>query len=258
MAVRGGPFGELMENASLQGRVEIARDAHALAQTAAEWLVHTIAALPGDVRLVLAGGSTPRGLYRLLGDGMYRARIPWQRLEFFWGDERFVPPESPDSNYRMANETLFATTAVPPDRLHPMPTDGSPEDAAARYEAELKHVYGAQELTPDRPLFDIILLGLGSDGHTCSLLPGQPVLEERSRWVAAVPSGRSEARITLTYPAIESSRALAFRVSGAEKAAAVRAVRDGDQSLPAARIRTPAEVIWFLDSAAASRLPGGA
>jgi 6-phosphogluconolactonase len=231
--------------------MQIAKDPHALAELAAEWFLHSVASCSGNVRVSLAGGSTPKELYRLLGNGAARARIPWQRLEFFWGDERFVSHDSADSNYHMAKDTLLAAAPIAPERVHPMPTDGTPADAASRYEFQLKHSYGADELDAARPLFDIMLLGLGSDGHTCSLLPGQPVLEEREHWVAAVMSGRDEPRVTLTYPAVESGRTLAFLVSGTEKADALRAVRDGDQRLPAARIRTAGEVIWFVDSAAA-------
>jgi 6-phosphogluconolactonase len=243
-----------MPDFSLSGRLEIAADAHGLAERAAGWFVKTIAGRPGDIRVSLSGGSTPKELYRLLSSGTFRASIPWHRLELFWGDERFVPYDSPDSNYRMARETLLAAAPIAPERVHPIPTDGTPADAARRYEATLKRIYGAGTLDPARPFFDVMFLGLGSDGHTCSLIPGQPVLEEREHWVAPVMSGRNEPRITLTYPAVESSRTLAFLVSGADKAPAVKSVRDGDQSLPAARIRTSGEVIWFLDSAAAGAL----
>jgi 6-phosphogluconolactonase len=245
-----------MPKPCLSGRVEVAKDKCALAERAAEWLVRAISSCQGDLHLSLSGGSTPEQMYRLLGSEQTRVRIPWQRLELFWGDERFVPHDSADSNYRMARGTLLVASPVAPARVHPIPVDGTPAEAARRYEATLKSAYGAATLDPAKPLFDIMLLGLGSDGHTCSLLPGQPVLDEREHWVAAVMSGRDEPRITLTYPAIESSRVLAFLVSGADKASALKAVREGDQDLPAARIRTNAEVIWFVDSDAASGLPG--
>lgn len=241
-----------MPETNVRGRLEIAKDPHALFENVAEWFVHTVASLPGNVRVALSGGSTPKALYSLLGNGGYRARLPWQRLELFWGDERYVPYDSPDSNYRMAKESLLAATPVAAERVHPIPTDSTPEASASQYEALLKRIYGADALDPARPLFDVIFLGLGSDGHTCSLIPGQPVLDERNRWVAPVMSGRDEPRITLTYPAIESSRTLAFLVTGRDKARTVRAVRDGDLQLPAARIRTTGEILWFLDSEAAA------
>jgi len=245
-----------MTDYSLSGRLDISRDGHGLAERAAEWFMQTTASHAGTLSISLSGGSTPKELYRLLGSGTLRASIPWQRLELFWGDERFVPYDSPDSNYRMARETLLETAPVAAGHVHPIPTDGTAADAARRYEIALKRFYGSETLDPARPLFDVMFLGLGSDGHTCSLIPGQPVLEERKHWVAPVMSGRNEPRITLTYPAVESSRTLAFLVSGADKARAVKAVREGDQSLPAARIRTRGEVIWFLDSAAAGAPSG--
>ncbi len=132
-----------------------------------------------------------------------------------------------------------------------MPTDGTPDDAAVRYERTLQAAYGAAVLDPARPMFDITLLGLGPDGHTASLLPGEPVLEERKRWVAAVSHGRPEIRITMTYPVIDSSRKVAFLVAGKEKAAIFRTIRAGNSQLPAARVRPAGELIWFVDRAAA-------
>jgi 6-phosphogluconolactonase len=241
-----------MTTPSLAGRADIAADPHVVARRAAEWFTRTTSAQAGTVRVSLSGGSTPKELYTLLRGDEFRARLPWERMEFFWGDERFVPLDDPASNYRMAMETLLAHAPVPAEHIHPVPVSGTPREAAVQYEALLKRCYGAQELDPTRPLFHIMLLGLGADGHTASLIPGQPVLAERERWVAAVAEGRPEERITLTYPAIESSAAIAFLVTGAEKARAVRLARAGEESVPAGRIRTRAEVIWFLDHAAAS------
>ena len=241
-----------MPSSSPAGRLEIADDAHALARRAADWFASAVSAGAGKVRVSLSGGSTPKELYTLLGGEDYRRRIPWERLEIFWGDERFVPHHDPDSNYHMAKETLLAHATVPKENIYPVPIDGTPGQSAARYEMLLKRVYGAERLEPTRPLFHIMLLGLGADGHTASLIPGQPVLDEREHWVAAVAEGRPEARITLTYPAIESSAAIAFLVTGAEKANAVRLARAGDELVPAGRIRTSGEIIWFLDRAAAA------
>jgi 6-phosphogluconolactonase len=134
-------------------------------------------------------------------------------------------------------------------RSSPIPTDGEPEDAARRYERSLREAYGAPTLDPSRPLFDIVLLGMGPDGHKASLLPGDKLLDERKRWVAAVAHGRPEVRITLTYPAIESSRHIAFLVEGTTKAAMLTA---GGSQLPAARVRPLGELIWFADRAAAA------
>ena len=146
---------------------------------------------------------------------------------------------------------MLAKAPVPPENIHPVPADGTPEDAARRYEQTLQEAYGATTLDPQRPLFDITLLGLGPDGHTASLLPGEPVLNERKRWVAAVSHGRPEVRITMTYPVIESSRHVAFLVAGKEKAAIFSAIRAGDSEVPAARVRPVGELVWFVDQAAA-------
>ncbi len=151
----------------------------------------------------------------------------------------------------MAREAMLTMAPVPPENIHPIPTDGDPEEAAQRYERTLKDTYGAPVLDPARPLFNIVLLGLGEDGHIASLLPGSEALEERRRWVAAVLQGRPEIRITLTYPAIESSQHVAFLVAGEAKAAVLRRLRDGDRALPAARLHPLCELVWFLDQAAA-------
>jgi 6-phosphogluconolactonase len=222
-------------------------DAAAVARRAAGWLIERIAAGSGPFRLVLSGGSTPRLLYSLLAAEPYRARMPWDRLQLFWGDERFVPWDNPDSNYHMANETWLAHVEAPAASIHPIPTDTTPEDCAQRYEKTLRDI--ADRRGP--AFFDVVLLGLGPDGHTASLLPGQPVLDERAHWVAPVLKGRDEPRITLTYPALESSRAVAFIVTGAEKRDAVARTREGDVHLPAARLKPKGETVWFLDRAAA-------
>jgi 6-phosphogluconolactonase len=241
-----------MSPSSLHSRTEVFDNAHELARNAAEWFTRTVNAASGSIRVALSGGSTPKELYTLLGQEPYLGRIPWQRLELFWGDERFVSPDDPASNYGMVRNTLLSRAPIAENHVHPMPTDGTPTDAAERYETQLKRIYGADKFDPARPLFEIVFLGLGSDGHTASLLPGQPVLDERVHWVAAVAEGRSEPRITLTYPAIESSSTIAFLVTGADKASAVSATRSGDQNLPAARINPLGEILWFLDRAASA------
>jgi 6-phosphogluconolactonase len=155
------------------------------------------------------------------------------------------------SNYRMTREAMLSKAPVPPENIHPVPADGTPEEAALWYERTLRAAYGAAALDPARPLFDITLLGLGTDGHTASLLPNDPVLQERKRWVAAVSHGRPEVRITMTYPVIESSRQVAFLVTGKEKAAIFGAIRTGNSQVPAARVNPIGELIWFVDMAAA-------
>src|SRR5262249_1658500 len=157
--------------------------------------------------------------------------------------------DHPDSNFGMTRDAMLAKVPVPPQNIHPVPADGTAEDAARRYEMTLQEAYGAPVLDRARPLFDVTLLGLGPDGHTAWRLPGEPVLEERKRWVAVVAHGRPEIRITMTYPVIESSRRVAFLVAGAGKAAMLRAIREGHSDVPAARLRPQGELIWFLDRA---------
>jgi 6-phosphogluconolactonase len=233
------------------GRIEILADPPALAHRVAEWMTEAALAARGPFRVSLAGGSTPKTLYGLLAANDFRMRFPWPRVSWYWGDERFVPYDDPESNYRMTCEAMLDKAPVPAANIHPIPTDGTPEDAARRYERTLQESYGTTTLDPQRPLFDITLLGVGSDGHTASLLPGEPVLHERKRWVGAVSHGRPEVRITMTYPAIESSRRVAFLVAGEAKAEIFSAIRSGDSQVPAARVRPVGELFWFVDQAAA-------
>ena len=148
-------------------------------------------AATGAFRVSLSGGSTPKTLYTLLASDDFRGRFPWTRVSWYWGDERFVPYDHPESNYRMTRESMLSKAPVPPENIHPVPADGAPEEAALNYERTLQAAYGAAVLDRARPLFDITLLGLGTDGHTASLLPNDPVLQERKHWVAAVSHGRS-------------------------------------------------------------------
>ena len=235
------------------GRVEILPDSQTLARHVAEWMTQAALAASRPFRVSLSGGSTPKTLYSLLASDDFRNRFPWERVSWYWGDERFVAYDHPDSNYRMTREAMLAKAPVPPENVHPVPADGTPEEAARRYERTLREAYGTATLDPARPLFDITLLGLGADGHTASLLPGQPVLDERTRWVMAVSHGRPEVRITMTYPAIDSSRSVAFLVAGREKAAILNTIRGGDSALPAARVRPVGDLIWFVDKAAAGQ-----
>ncbi|MET1028878.1 MAG: 6-phosphogluconolactonase [Dongiaceae bacterium] len=235
----------------MNGRIETLPDAAKLAHHVAEWMTTAALATTGPFRVSLSGGSTPKALYTLLASDAFRGRFPWARVSWYWGDERFVPYDHPESNYRMTREAMLAKAPVPPENIHPVPADGTPEEAAKRYEGILQAAYGGAVFDPAKPLFDITLLGLGSDGHTASLLPGDAVLQERKRWVAAVSHGRPEVRITMTYPVIESSRQVAFLVAGQEKAAVFRAIRAGGSQVPAARVKPVGELIWFVDRAAA-------
>jgi 6-phosphogluconolactonase len=229
-------------------RIETASDAEALSHQAARWIADLAAASRGRFAIALSGGSTPRRLYQLLADSPYREAMPWQRVHWLWGDERFVPWDHPDSNYGMVRTALLARAPVPTENIHGIATRGTPADAARAYEQALDAFYGGGPLDPARPLFDVQLLGLGPDGHTASLFPGNPVLDERGRRVAEVIGAREEDRITLTYPALESSRHTAFLVAGAEKREILARVLAGDQSLPAARLRPVGDLTWFVDA----------
>jgi 6-phosphogluconolactonase len=232
-------------NRGIAGQIEIVKDAQALAARACEIIAGRVKIARYPYRLLLSGGSTPRATYQLLA----QEELDWDCTELFFGDERFVPPDHPDSNYRMVRESLLATGKVLPRKLLAIPTDGTPQSAAARYDETLRQQYGASMLEPGAPLFHLALLGLGDDGHTASLLPGQPVLEERERWVAAVPQGRAEPRITVTYPALEASELILFLVSGVAKRDALAQARGG--LLPAGGIKPQGEVLWLVDRAAA-------
>jgi 6-phosphogluconolactonase len=227
------------------GELEVVKDAGALAARAAEIIAGRLRAATYPFRLVLSGGSTPRAAYQLLAC----KDLNWDCCEIFFSDERFVPPDHPDSNYRMVRETLLAGYDVRPRKVFAVPTDGSLQSCADRYDEALRQQYGAGTLEEGVPLFHLTLLGLGEDGHTASLLPDQPVLKERNRWAAPVPEGRDEPRITLTYPALESSSLILFLVTGSAKRDALAQARGG--ALPAGGLKPKGEVLWLADQAAA-------
>ncbi len=234
------------------GELRVSADAEALAHDAAQLLTDAALAKSGVVRVALSGGSTPKRTYEMLANTPFLERFPWDRVHWFWGDERFVPPTDKDSNFRMAREAMLDRAPVPAANVFAVPTVGfRPEIAAGEYEARLKHAYGADTLDPARPLFDICLLGLGDDGHTASLIPGEAVLEEHTRWVAEVGHGRPEVRITLTYPAIDSSALIVFLVSGAAKRAVLAEVLSGRSTVPAARLHPAGRLLFLADRPAA-------
>jgi 6-phosphogluconolactonase len=236
------------------GSVKVSENAEVLAHRVAQWITGLAADSPGRFAICLSGGSTPRRLYQLLAESPYRDSLPWERVQWFWGDERFVPRDHPESNYGMTHAAMLAHVSTPPQNVHGIPTTGTPEDAARTYERTLKSYYEAESLDPARPLFDVQLLGLGPDGHTASLIPGTNALEERQRWAIPVVGARPETRITLTYPPLESSSHTAFLVAGSDKREILARVLSGDQSLPAARLNPVGELIWFVDAAARPEL----
>jgi 6-phosphogluconolactonase len=234
--------------------LEILADPEALSRRVAVWLLELAVATKSIFAVCLSGGSTPQRFYEHLAEPPYRSPFPWSRTHWFWGDERFVPYGDALSNYRMVREALLSRAPIPATNIHPIPTQGlTPETAAAIYEHELKKFYGAAHLNRGRPLFDVNLLGLGEDGHTASLFPGNPVLAEREKWVSAVIGAKREARVTLTYPTLESSRHSAFLVAGQEKRTIFKRLCAGDESLPAARLR-PIGALWFFVDAAAGEV----
>lgn len=232
--------------------VEMVENPDALARSVADWLLEQARAKNGPFSLCLSGGSTPKTLYQALAGPPYRDAFPWERTHLFFGDERFVPPGDVLSNYRMVREALTEHIPIPAANVHPVPTEGEgPEAAAADYAKTLMAYHGSGSLDPAHPLFDVTLLGLGEDGHTASLFPGTAVLEERTRWVADVIGAKAEARITLTYPALESSRHTLFLVTGAGKHEILKRLVAGDQTLPSARINPVGTLVVFCDRAAA-------
>jgi len=235
----------------------VVADPAALAIAAAERLMARIEANSGRVAICLTGGSSPKQLYQLLATDTYSKRIPWDRVHWFIGDERFVPSADPLNNMRMARE-IFLDRFAPANRIHPIPTDlADADESAGRYEHELRAFYGADHLDLARPLFDLVLMGIGPDGHTASLFPDYPALAETRRWVVGVPKAHVEPlvpRVTLTLPALASCREMLFELAGAEKRAILTELSK-DESLPANRARSIGETVLLVDQAAlASRL----
>ncbi len=243
-------------------KIQILADAEAMSRTAAEIIIeHLQASLQThDVySIALSGGSTPRRLYALLADdSKLRAQIPWDRLHFFWGDERHVPPDHPDSNYHMAFETMLSKVAVPPQNIHRMHAENPDVDrAAGDYAREIRRFFNIA--SGQMPRFNCALMGIGSDGHTASLFPGTPALNEQKRPVMAnwVEKLRSF-RITLTVPVFNNADLILFVVSGSQKADILKAILEGGPapgSYPAQRIQpTHGSLLWLLDRPAAKRL----
>ena len=204
----------------------------------------------GRFAVALAGGSTPKALYELLATG-YRDALDWSRVHAFFGDERCVPPDHEDSNYRMAWEALLSR--VPVGSVHRMRGELSPPEAAALYEEEeLAAFFG------DRPDFDLVLLGIGEDGHTASLFPRTPALDVRDRWAVENPVEKlGTTRLTLTVPAINGAREVVFLVTGEGKAEALKEILEGEadpRDYPAKLVRPASAPAWMVDREAASLL----
>ena len=224
-----------------------------LAHQAADWIVEQASKSGTKFALCLSGGETPKRLYELLATPAYCERVPWDRTHCFWGDERVVPHDGPLSNFHMAWQALLQHVPIPAENIHAIPTEQtSPAAGAAAYATTLKRFYGGDTLEAGRPLFDLVLLGLGEDGHIASLFPGSPALAETERWAVPVVGETPPDRITLTYPVLASSKVIAFLVAGERKRNALARVRAGDLALPASRLQTAGAIHWFIDRAAAA------
>lgn len=236
-------------------------EARELAAEAADlfvWLAGQAIGRGGRFRVALSGGSTPRALYRALAEPALARRVDWTTVEFFFGDERGVPPDHPESNFGLANQALFRPLGIPEDHVFRMKGESADVESAARdYEALLRRQFHAEP--PAWPHFDLILLGLGEDAHTASLFPGTPALHEQTRLV--VPNRAPQGiplRLTLTAPVVNQARTVVFLVSGSAKAEAVKHVLEdpGDGDRWPAKLIRPAQgrLLWFLDQPAAAGL----
>ncbi len=238
-------------------------DPAALARRAAHHFVEMIseATEANDrARIAISGGSTPKAAFQLLADPSqpFRARLPWEDLDLFWVDERTVPPDHPDSNYRMTREALLDHVPLHPQQIHRMQGELDPEEAAALYESELRNTFRLEGA--EMPRFDLIALGMGDDGHTASLFPHTAALHEMSRLVTAnqVPQ-KDTWRITLTWPVINNASSVFFLIAGSDKAAPLHEVLIGPrdpETFPSQLIRPASGILTlFLDKAAAALLP---
>ncbi len=238
-------------------KVLVYSDASHLAQAAAELLAERsrdAVQARGAFRVALSGGNTPQATYKILAAPQYHDVIDWSRVQVFFSDERFVPPDSPESDYRMARASLLDHVPLPAEAVHPVPTlHMGPAEAAALYSQTVRDAFGVQ--ATDTPRFDLILLGMGGDGHTASLFPGTGALSDQQSLVAANYVQKLESwRVTFTYRLIDAARCVAFLVEGTGKAEILAQVLAG-ADLPAARIQpTDGELLWLIDEAAASRL----
>lgn len=241
-----------------RGELRVYGDAGQLARAAAELFVNTAAdsiEARGCFRVALSGGTTPRRLYELLATTGFSSRVDWGRVGIFWGDERYVPANAPDSNYRMTAEALLRHVPIPAANAHRVPTEISPPSAsAAAYEEQIRQSFADSSM----PQFDLIYLGLGTNGHTASLFPYSPALREPLRLVVAdLVAEVNGWRITMTAPLLNRGRVVVFLVQGQEKAQVLHDVLLGPvdaERLPAQFIAPEGKLLWMVDEAAASLL----
>ncbi|NSL90101.1 6-phosphogluconolactonase [Chitinophaga solisilvae] len=237
--------------------LHIAKDPVQLSENVAAWISNYILEVLQEQErfsLVLSGGSTPKQLFALLAKAPYQQVIPWEKIDFFWGDERAVPFEDERNNARMAFDVLLDKVPVNPENIHVMRTDIPPEEAAAAYEKLLKSYFKEEENT-----FDLVLLGMGDDGHTLSLFPGLPIVHEQKAWVKAFfLKAQDMYRITLTAPVVNQASCVLFLATGANKSLTLKSVIEGTfdaEKYPSQLIRPQdGELHWFVDEAAASAM----
>jgi 6-phosphogluconolactonase len=242
--------------------IRVFADAEAVSQAAAVEFVaraRDAVAARGRFFVALSGGSTPQRLYQLLADKPHRDQVPWANVQLFWGDERSVPPDHKDSNYRMTREAMLDRVPLPPAQVHRLEADRSDRDQAARdYQAALAKAFGVDP-AGQPPAFDLVLLGMGPDGHTASLFPHTTALKETTRWVVVnyVPKFSTD-RVTLTTPILNRAREVLFLVAGPDKADPLSRVIEGPPNadeLPSQLIKpVGGSLIWFIDRAASARL----
>lgn len=242
-------------------RIDVADNPDELVLKAFQFFVHKAEEtlkINARFSVAISGGSTPRPLYRMMGQGPWGAKTPWRQTHIFWVDERCVPEQDPASNYGAAKSDFLDRIPIAPGQIYPMPGDLDPEEGAARYEAALRRFFGLRQ--GSFPVFDFMLLGIGRDGHVASLFPGQRSLDEDKRLIIPVTGGDPFVpRLTMTCPVINHARHVMILVSGKAKAEIIGAVLEQeDETLPAQRIRPEqGEVIWLMDRDAASMLSKG-
>lgn len=239
-------------------------DAAALARRAAQYFLEMVSeavGAQGRARVAISGGSTPKETFALLADANepWRSRMPWENLDLYWVDERCVPPDHADSNYRMTREAMLDLVPLRPEQIHRIEGELEPEAAAARYESELRNTFRLEGA--ETPRFDLVALGMGPDGHTASLFPHTDAIHELGRLAVAnhVPQQKESWRVTLTWPVINHARSVFFLIAGADKAGVLKEVLTG----PPEPERLPSQLIWpasgiltlILDEAAAAELP---
>jgi 6-phosphogluconolactonase len=242
-------------------RIQVLPDLEAISRQAVRLFIEISKSSPVQretFAVALSGGTTPRRFYRMIGSPPYREEIDWDRVHLFWVDERSVPKDHEASNFKLVFDALLTAAPIPGENIHPMRTENGPEQGAREYEQELRAFFGRSRL----PVFDLILLGIGGDGHTASLFPGSDSLHERSRLVVPVylrEPGKD--RITLTLPVLNQARHILFLVAGHSKAEMVKAILEEEghrERYPAGLVHpVDGQVTWLIDEEAASKMKDG-